>query len=637
MGFKHLHLEFINHEDGHHYARLSLDFEGRSANILSMAMIDEISRALDEVKNQKELSFLLLQSAKPSGFVFGADITEFEELTSEDGVRALQKKAMALLDKLENLPLVSIAFIHGPALGGGLELALACDYRLVNAKSRLMLGFPEVNLGLMPGFAGTARASRLIGAELSLSLCETGKPITMADKAVEMGLADEAVAEDELVQKAHGYAEKGKAVYKDHAPLDTTEMATSLARKIAQSAPDSIPHIKAIYEHFEKACTNYEAFIQGELAHFPPLMMDPVSKALRRVFALTDKVKKQAKGESALKKIYVIGAGAMGGDIATLLAYRGKQVTLFDVSLQAMENAQIKADAYFERKLSPDECAQAKARLTLAKSAIDMSQFDLVIEAAPEKMALKQAIWADIESKVRDDCILASNTSALDLDGIASVLSAKDRLVGLHFFNPAVVMPLVEIIHRGTHDTPIFEELMKLVMSLGKMPIMVRNSPGFIVNRALLPYIYEAIATMIEGTAADEIDQAFIAYGMPMGPIELADQIGLDVCLDAGKPLGMAEAVRQTLEAKIALNELGRKTGKGFYEWAEKAADRPRANYDEARLDTLQRRIIAPLIAACQEAVDNGDVSDADLVDAAMIFGMGFPRHKGGPLYAHQN
>ena len=239
MGFKHLHLEFINHEDGHHYARLSLDFEGRSANILSMAMIDEISRALDEVKNQKELSFLLLQSAKPSGFVFGADITEFEELTSEDGVRALQKKAMALLDKLENLPLVSIAFIHGPALGGGLELALACDYRLVNAKSRLMLGFPEVNLGLMPGFAGTARASRLIGAELSLSLCETGKPIKMADKAVEMGLADEAVAEDELVQKAHGYAEKGKAVYKDHAPLDTTEMATSLARKIAQSAPDS--------------------------------------------------------------------------------------------------------------------------------------------------------------------------------------------------------------------------------------------------------------------------------------------------------------------------------------------------------------------------------------------------------------
>ena len=637
MAFKHLHLEINNHEDGHHYARLSLDFEGRSANILSMAMIDEISLALDEVKSQKELSFLLLQSAKPSGFVFGADITEFENLTSEDEVRALQKRAMALLDKLENLSLVTIAFIHGPALGGGLELALACNYRLVNAKTRLMLGFPEVNLGLMPGFAGTARASRLIGAELSLSLCETGKPITLADKAVSLGLADEAVAEDELVQKAYDFAAKGKRVYDEYPPLNAKDMTTALAHKIAQSAPDSIPHIKAIYEHFEKAGTNYDAFIQGEFAHFPPLMMNPVSKALRRVFALTDKVKKQAKGQSAIEHIYVIGAGAMGGDIATLLAYRGKHVTLFDVSLDAMEKAQTKAIAYFERKLSPDECAQAQARLTLADGSIDMSQFDLVIEAAPEKMALKQAIWADIESKVRDDCILASNTSALDLDGIASVLSAKDRLVGLHFFNPAVVMPLVEIIHRGTHDTPIFEELMKLVMSLDKMPIMVRNSPGFIVNRALLPYIYEAIATMIEGTAADEIDQAFIAYGMPMGPIELADQIGLDVCLDAGKPLGMAEAVRQILEAKIAENDLGRKTGKGFYEWAEKSAIRPSADYDEASLNALQRRIIAPLIAACQEAVDNGDVSDADFVDAAMIFGMGFPRHKGGPLYAHQN
>ena len=637
MGFKHLHLEINNHEDGHHYARLSLDFEGRSANILSMAMIDEISRALDEVKSQKELSFLVLQSAKPSGFVFGADITEFEDLTSEDEVRALQKQAMALLDKLENLPLVTIAFIHGPALGGGLELALACDYRLINAKGRLMLGFPEVNLGLMPGFAGTARASRLIGAELSLSLCETGKPITMADKAVEMGLADEAVAEEELVQKAHIHAEKGKAVYEEKPPLNAKDIKTSLERKIAQSAPDSIPHIKAIYEHFEKAGTNYDGFIQGELAHFPPLMMHPVSKALRRVFALTDKVKKQAKGQSAIEHIYVIGAGAMGGDIATLLAYRGKKVTLFDVSWQAMEKAQEKAAAYFARKLSPDECAQAQARLTLAEGSTDMSQFDLVIEAAPEKMALKQAIWADIESKVRDDCILASNTSALDLGEIASVLSAKDRLVGLHFFNPAVVMPLVEVIHRGKYDAPIFDELMKLVISLGKMPIMVRNSPGFIVNRALLPYIYEAIATMIDGTAADEIDQAFIAYGMPMGPIELADQIGLDVCLDAGQPLGMAEAVRQTLEAKIAQNELGRKTGKGFYEWAEKAAIRPRADYDEVSLGALQRRIIAPLIAACQEAVDNGDVSDADFVDAAMIFGMGFPRHKGGPLYAHDS
>ena len=174
-------------------------------------------------------------------------------------------------------------------------------------------------------------------------------------------------------------------------------------------------------------------------------------------------------------------------------------------------------------------------------------------------------------------------------------------------------------------------------MSLGKMPVLVRNSPGFIVNRALLPYIYEAIAAMSEGVSADEIDQAFISYGMPMGPIELADQIGLDVCLDAGQPLGMAEIVRQRLEAKIADNMLGRKTGRGFYQWDEKSAIRPRADYDEASLEALQSRIIAPLISACQEAVDKGDVLDADYVDAAMVFGMGFPRHRGGPLWAHNH
>ena len=634
MGFQHLHMS-IESLDDMRFARLSLDFEGRSANILSMAMIDEISEAITQIEAEEGLSFLLLQSAKPSGFVFGADITEFENLTTEDEVRALQQKAMAMLDKVEALPFVTIAFVHGPALGGGLELALGCDYRLISSEGRLMMGFPEVNLGLMPGFAGTARATRLMGAETCLSLCETGKPITSQEKAVSIGLADEAVNPAELDKAAQLWAQKGKRSYSDLPPVDKEALKTRLAILTQSSAPHSIPHIEALFAHFETAGNDYDAFISGELSHFPKMMLHPVSHALRHLFAITDKVKKQAKGKAAIDQIYVIGAGAMGGDIAILLAFKGKQVTLFDVNEEAAAKVLAKAEAYFDRKLSDEESMAAKSRLRLADETTNMHQFDLVIEAAPEKMALKQAIWVDIEAKVREDCILATNTSALDLDEIASALASSDRLVGLHFFNPAVVMPLVEVIHRGTYDAPIFDELMKLVLNLGKMPILVRNSPGFIVNRALLPYIYEALACMISGESADMIDQAFIAYGMPMGPIELADQIGLDVCLDAGAPIGMADEVRRLLTDKIAAGELGRKTGRGFYQWQDKSAIRSRADYDDDKLSHLQNQILAPLIKACQEAVENGDVTHADFVDAALIFGMGYPRHTGGPLWAH--
>ena len=633
MGFKHLHLSFDQIHDMR-VARLSLDYDGRSANILSTAMIDELSSACAQLESETGLGLVILQSAKPSGFVFGADITEFETLTTEDEVRHLQEQAMKMLDRLAHLPIISVAFLHGPALGGGLELALACDYRLVSSEGRLMLGFPEVNLGLMPGFAGTARASRLLGAETSLSLCETGKPIIKADKAVALGLADEAIAKNKLDEKAYQWAKKGKRQFEAHKPMDVQSLPLRLATIKEQSPPNSIPHIEALYTHFEMAAGDYESLITGELRHFPKMMAHPVSNALRHVFAITDKVKKQAKGASKIAHIYVIGAGAMGGDIATLLAFRGKHVTLFDVNQEALLAARAKADAYFDRKLSPEDSEAAKTRLVLGDHATDLSQFDLIIEAVPEKMALKQAIWADIEPKVRDDCILATNTSALDLDEIATALSQPERLVGLHFFNPATVMPLVEIIHRATYKTEMFDELMKLTIMIGKMPILVRNSPGFIVNRALLPYIYEALHQMIKGEQPDEIDQAFIAYGMPMGPIELADQIGLDVCLDAGQPIGMADEVRALLQDKIAKGELGRKSKRGFYEWEDKKAIRPRASIDAAKSHQLQMAILAPLVKACQEAVANGDVIDSDFVDAALIFGMGFPRHRGGPLWA---
>ena len=618
-------------------AHLTLDYQGKSANILSQAMIADMQSAFDELEAQEALKAVIIASAKPSGFVFGADITEFETLSDSAEVQALQKAAMALLDRISDSALVSVALLHGPVLGGGLELALACDYRLCADEGRIMAGFPEANLGLMPGFAGTARASRLMGGAACLALCLSAKPLTSQQAVMASGLVDglyDKAANNGA--EARALIAKGKRIYAAFCDADSWQERIANARQehLAGRRLAHIPHISAMIEHFEQAGPDYAALVAGELFHFPLLMLSEVSANLRRVFALTDKVKKQARGASEISYVQIIGAGSMGADIATHLCLSGLTVYLTDVDEAALATAYERAAAYFARKSDEATARQALARLTCGLKPDNRALIDLVIEAAPEKMALKQKIWQEIEASHRADCLFATNSSALDLDEIASRMTAPDRLMGLHFFNPATIMPLIEVIYRSVTNQADYERLMQFSLQIGKLPIKVQNSPGFLVNRALLPYIFEAMAMVCEGDEADEIDEALLGYGMPMGPLELADQIGLDICYDVGANLGMPDAVKTYLNDKLANRQLGRKTGSGIYQWDGKKAVRARGSYQAQKADETVSRLLQCLRAACRDSLAEGHVADADFVDAALIFGMGYPRHTGGPLHS---
>ena len=633
MSYHHLGLRFEGS-----LALVTLDYQGKSANVLSQDMIAQLAQALVECEGRDELTGVLLQSAKPSGFVFGADITEFETLSTPDEVRALQSHAMRLFDQMAESRLVMVAALHGPVLGGGLELALACDYRICVA-GRIMAGFPEANLGLMPGFAGTASGARLLGGRKALELCLSAKPMTSPEALEACGMVDTIAASDEVMAHATAMIGEGKRLFGPF--CDAGEWDA-----IIQDADDTyikgralahIPHLAAIVTHFAEAGADYDKLVAGELRHFPALMLNPISANLRRVFALTDGLKKQARGASGLTHIHVIGAGAMGADIAQYLCLKGLTVTLTDVNDAALSRAYDNAETYFIRKLGEAGAKEALGRFATGQMPKDCALIDLVIEAAPEKMAIKQHIWQGIEASHRADCLFATNSSALDLEEIASGLAAPHRLLGLHFFNPAGVMPLIEVIHRSSSVAGDVERLMQLALQIGKLPVKVQNSPGFLVNRALLPYIFEAIAAMRDGQIPDEIDQALLSYGMPMGPLELADQIGLDICLDVGERLGMAEPVKEYLKDKVKAQQLGRKTGAGIYQWDGKKAVRARGDYDAVQAETLVAQMLKPLVQACRDSLSEGHVSTADMVDAAMIYGIGYPRHTGGPLHDHDH
>ncbi len=621
-----------------HIAHIELDYHGKSANLLSQAMIAELQSAFDELEAQEGLAGVIIYSAKPSGFVFGADITEFETLSNSHDVRALQKAAMVMLDRIADSHLVSVALVHGPALGGGLELALACDYRLCRKGGRIMAGFPEANLGLMPGFAGTARAARLIGARQTLDMCLSAKPLTTQSALIEAGLADGLFASEDGLAEAMNFIAKGKRAFGEFCDRDAWEaiIATAKQAHLDGRIEAHIPHLAAIITHFEMAGPDYQALVDGELIHFPRLMLDEVSANLRRVFALTDRVKKQARGDSAISHVQVVGAGAMGADIAIYLCLKGLHVYLTDVNEAALAKAYQRAQAYFERKCDAARARQALARFTCGLMPDNAVLIDLVIEAAPEKLPLKQALWQELEALHGPDCLFATNSSALDLDEIAGKMTAPNRLMGLHFFNPATVMPLIEVIHRPVNEPADCERLMQFAGQIGKLPIKVQNSPGFLVNRALLPYIFAAIEAHINGTDADEIDEALLLYGMPMGPLELADQIGLDICFDVGARLGMPGEVKDYLNAKITAQDLGRKTGAGIYRWDGKKADRMRGTYEAQKAQALAAHLLAPLRRACYDCVAEGHVAHADFADAGMIFGTGYPRHTGGPLHSHK-
>jgi len=629
-------------QDAEGIAWLTLDKPNTSANVLSAAVLTELNERLAELERARPRGLILI-SGKKSGFIAGADIREFTGITDEAGGYALIRAGQLVFDRLEALPCPTVAAIHGFALGGGLETALACRYRVAVADERLALGLPEVQLGLHPGFGGTVRSVRLLGVRPAMQLMLTGKPLR-AEKALQLGLVDRLVSEPELRAAAREFVLKAPPPRR--APLSERLLSTRIARpfvkgaliaEVARRAPRAhYPAPYAIIDLWARHGAHGAAAFEAEARSMARLFLSETSRNLVRVFLLTDRLKSGGgKAARDLKHVHVVGAGVMGGDIAAWSALRGFTVTLQDRTLELVAPALQRAAELFDKRL-PDAAqrAAARARLRADVEGAGVPDADVVIEAIFENLEAKQQLYAQLEPRLKAGALLASNTSSITLESLAGKLAQPARLVGLHFFNPVGQMPLIEVVHGAATDAGAVQLASGFARRIDKLPLPCRSAPGFMVNRVLTPYTYEAMLAAAEGVPLQLIDRAAVAFGMPVGPIELVDVVGLDVAEHVGEIIAaqLQRPVTQVarLRELIAAKKFGRKSGEGFYRWEQGKPLKPEAA-GEAPADLIDRLILV-LVNECVACLRERVVEDADLVDAAVIFGTGFAPFRGGPL-----
>ena len=625
-------------EDG--IAWVLIDRAGTSANTLSSEVLEEFAVVATALESDRPAG-IVLRSAKRSGFVAGADINEFKGLTDETKVLSEIGRVHGILDRFEDLKIPTVAVIHGFCLGGGLELALACHSRIAIDDARF--GFPEVLLGLHPGFGGTARLSHLVNPLEAMTMMLTGKTID-ARKAKSLGLVD-AVTQERHVRGAVKDAIFGRLRTNKPGLLVSIMnfgpvrglLASRMRSEAKKTAPqEHYPAPYALIDLWEKHGGDRKGMLAAEQTSFAKLMITPAAQNLIRVFFLRDEMKKLAGGKNTVQHVHVIGAGAMGGDIAAWCANRGLRVTLADMKPEPIAGA-IKrgADLFVKILRKRTDVRDALDRLIPDLTGEGVRNADLIIEAVPEKLELKQKIFAGLEPIMKPGAILATNTSSIPLQNLRATLKSPERLLGIHFFNPVSRLQLVEVVSHDQVDPQLLATAMKFVGGIDRLPLPVKSSPGFLVNRALTPYMLEAMVMMDEKIDKTTIDAAAEKFGMPMGPIELADQVGLDICLAVGDELRahFGDALPPApdwLREKVAKGELGRKTGKGFYIWkngkVQKGAIGPAPTSD------MIDRLILPMSNVCVACLREGIVDNSDVVDGAMIFGTGYAPFRGGPL-----
>ena len=632
---------------------LCIDLADANANVLSSEVMQELNSILDTLHTNPPRG-VVVHSGKPGSFVMGADIKEFTGIDTQERAYELVRMGQSVFDRLEHLACPTVAVINGFCLGGGLELVMACDYRLALANDKKILGLPEVKLGLHPGFGGTVRAVRLCGVRAAMPLMLTGNPVNVT-KARRIGLIDK-------VCSAEGWQGAAvtllfKAPPKRRASLLDRMLNTTPARPLVRNMLEKQVRGKARQDHYpapyaiidlwaadgasEK--TGYEA----EARSFAELMCSSASRNLVRVFFLQNRLKGQGnKTDKKINHVHVVGAGVMGGDIAAWCALRGHTVTLQDREQKYIDPAIERASKLFAKRVRDNTKRTAtEQRLRSDVAGDGVADADLVIEAIYENLEAKQALYEQLERKMKPGALLATNTSSIRLEELRTVLSEPQRFIGLHFFNPVAMLPLVEVIRCEDTEQEALDVGFAFTKGIGKLPLECASSPGFVVNRILAPYMAEAMQLAEEGVPLREIDKAAEAFGMPMGPVELADSVGLDVVMHVSKVLGkgMQRAVPEALERKVKDGQLGRKSGEGFYRWENGKAVKPESSSNEApaadtdRPADIQDRLILPMINEAVSCLAEGVVAEADLLDAGVIFGTGFAPFRGGPInYARE-
>jgi 3-hydroxyacyl-CoA dehydrogenase/enoyl-CoA hydratase/3-hydroxybutyryl-CoA epimerase len=644
---------------------LTFDCPGEKINKLSSAALSELSDMIAQAKTASDLRVLVIVSAKTDVFVAGADITEIQSIDTPVDGYAKARGGQAIFDQLAAFPVPTVAAIDGAALGGGLELGLACSFRIVSDNPKTQLGLPEVNLGIIPGFGGTQRLPRLIGIQAALPMIISGGSVD-GYKAEKLGLADRCVSSaffrsevarfckecgsDDGRQRILALRQsKVKGQWVESLPFGLAMVASTARRAVTLKTlghyPAPFAAIRSVVEGLKLSLADG---LDQEAHRFSELVGTPISKNLIALFFIQEELKKYTGVPAGVvarpvRHSGVIGAGLMGGGIAWLLSSKAIAVRIKDVNWNAINLAYQSASKIYKKLVESRKISRSEAELGLnaISSTTDYLGFgatDVVIEAVVENMEIKKKVFGELETHLRADAVIASNTSSLSVTEMASGLMHPERFIGMHFFSPVNRMPLVEVIPGEKTSQDTIATVVQLAKTLKKTPIVVKNGPGFLVNRILIPYVNEAVWLLEDGAEIGDIDRIMEGFGLPLGPLALADEVGLDVGYKVAKILeagfGERMAVAPSFD-RIHQNDTlkGKKSGKGFYTHVgsgktpnpEISALLHRASGKSISSSDILDRLILIMVNEAARCISEGVVEKPEYLDIAMVMGAGFP------------
>lgn len=639
-GLKPRHWQTRLRDDG--VLVLAFDRADANVNAFSQDVLIELDTLLERIALEPPKG-VVISSAKASGFIAGADLKEFAEFDKKGTVNDAIRRGQAVFQKLAKLPCPTAAAIHGFCMGGGTEISLACRYRAASTDPSTRIGLPEVKLGIFPGWGGSVRLPRLIGAPAAFDLMLTGRTVS-ASAAKAMGLVDKTAEPATLEDTAAQLVLRGTTrPLKQRALAWVTNiwpvrqlLAPMLIKQVARKAPKAhYPAPYALIDSWKNAKGGISAQLDAERRGVVKMASTPTARNLIRVFFLQERMKSLGSGDSGIKKVHVVGAGVMGGDIAAWSAYKGFEVTLQDREQKYIDAALARAGELFAKKVKDEAKRPAvAARLKGDLEGDGVADADLVIEAIIEKPEAKRELYAAVEPKMKADALLTTNTSSIPLIELREHIQRPAQFAGLHYFNPVALMPLVEIIHHDEMAPETQQRLAAFCKKLDKLPVPVAGTPGFLVNRVLFPYMLEAMTAYAEGIPGPVLDKAAVKFGMPMGPVELIDTVGLDVAAGVGAELApfLGLQIPAALAAPPEAGKRGKKDGQGLYKWENGKPVKPEVPDDYKAPEDLQDRLILPMINEAVACLHDGVVSDAGLLDGGVIFGTGFAPFRGGPI-----
>jgi 3-hydroxyacyl-CoA dehydrogenase/enoyl-CoA hydratase/3-hydroxybutyryl-CoA epimerase len=639
-GLRFSHWQAEQREDG--IVVLTFDRAGESVNTFAQDVLIELEALIERLSLDPPRG-LILRSGKARGFIAGADIREFAEFDAKGTIGDSIRRGQEAFQRLSELRCPTVSAIHGFCMGGGTEVSLACDYRVASNDPSTRIGLPEVKLGIYPGWGGSVRLPRLVGAPAAFDMMLTGRTLS-ASAAKAIGLVDKVVEPALLMDTAVALVLKGTTrPFRQRLLAWITNtwpvrqiLAPQMAKQVARKARrEHYPAPYALIETWRRSGGGTQALLAAERKSVVRLAGTPTARNLTRVFFLQERLKGFGGKDSGIKRVHVVGAGVMGGDIAAWSAYKGFEVTLQDREQRFIDGAQVRAQELFAKKVK-DEARRPEvaARLKSDLAGDGIPDADLVIEAIIEQAEAKRELYATVEPRLKPDALLTTNTSSIALTELRGHIQRPAQFAGLHYFNPVALMPLVEIIHHDAMAPETEKRLAAFCKAIDKLPVPVAGTPGFLVNRLLFPYMLEAATAYSEGIPGAVIDKAAVRFGMPMGPIELIDTVGLDVASGVGQELApfLGLQIPPALATPPEPGKRGKKDGQGLYAWQEGKPKKPEVPKDYKAPVDLEDRLVLPLLNEAVAALHDGVVADADLLDAGVIFGTGFAPFRGGPI-----